>query len=302
MSVISLAFCLLLLPACSSEESIPPERPKTKEPKHTDKKIVLAIHPYASPMEIVKQFTPLLWYLQKRTDLSLTLSVSKDYETHMDQVGSGKVDIALMGPASYVAMADRYGAKELLCNFEVNGSPYFHGYIITRKDNPATSIKDLVGKSFASSSRNSTMSYILPRYMFIQAGVPFPEAHLQIVRSHNNVCLNILAGDVNAGGVREKAYLKYRNKELKIIATSPEIREHLFVATGNLNSKTLALIRDALFDIRAPEEAQKLLMPIKSTLTALVAVEDKDYDELRTIIRAVRQDELRGKKLEKGER
>jgi phosphonate transport system substrate-binding protein len=253
-------------------------------------------------MEIVKQFTSLLRHLQKRTGQSLALSVSKDYETHIDEVGNGKVDIAFMGPASYVAMTDRYGTKELLCNFEVNGSPYFHGYIITRKDTPAASIKDLAGKSFASSSRNSTMSYILPRYMFIQAVVPFPEEHLKIVRSHNNVCLNILARDVDVGGVREKAYLKYRKKDLKIISKSPAIREHLFVATNRLDAKTASLIRRALLDIRDPEKIEKLLRPIKTTLTGLVPVEDKDYDELRTIIRVVRRDERRGRASEKRER
>jgi ABC-type phosphate/phosphonate transport system substrate-binding protein len=102
-------------------------------------------------------------------------------------------------------------------------------------------------------------------------------------------------GDVNAGGVRNKAYMKYKDKELKIIASSPRIREHPIISTGTLDAQTLSLIREALLGIREPGDVERLLKPIKSTLTALVRVEDKDYDQLRDIISTVRQDELRGK-------
>jgi ABC-type phosphate/phosphonate transport system substrate-binding protein len=137
------------------------------------------------------------------------------------------------------------------------------------------------------------MSYVVPRYMFIQAGVPFPDAHLRIVGSHNNVCLNVLAGDVNAGGIREKAYLKYKDRDLKVIVVSPKMIEHPFVATDNLDAETCALVKEALLNIKGKDKIKRLLTPIKATLTGLVPVEDKDYNLLRVMMSAVREDEKR---------
>ena len=137
------------------------------------------------------------------------------------------------------------------------------------------------------------MGYFVPRYLFIQAGVPFPEEHLQMVRSHNNVCLNVLSGDINAGGIKAKALLKYKDRGLKVIATSPPITDHLFVATAKLDADTVAQVRAALLDIRDPDDVKWLLHPIKAAMTGLSPVEDKDYDALRTIMRAVREDEKR---------
>ena len=277
----AVVMALAVFAGCRSEAPAPTDRPVEPPGTASARKIILAVHPYASPVELVRQFTPLLEYLHEQIGQPFVLSVSKDYETHIQLVGGNQADIALMGPASYVAMSEAYGAKRLVCSFEVEGSPRFRGYVIVRKDNPATSVKDLAGKSFASSSRASTMSYVLPRYLFLQAGVPFPEAQLRIVESHNNVCLNVLAGDVTAGGIREKAYLKYKDRGIKVVAVTPEVTEHPFVATDNLDDPTVARIRGALLAIQGPDPVGHLLKPIKSTLTGLVPVEDRDYDPLR---------------------
>ena len=252
--------------------------------------IIFAVHPYASPVELTRSFGPLLKYLQERTGRTFSMVVSQSYESHIARVGSDEVDVAFMGPAVYVAMSEQFGKKRLLSCFETNGSPDFQGYIIVRKDSPATSLADLQDKSFASSSRISTMSYVVPRYMFIEAGIPFPSKQ-HFVGSHNNVCLNILAGDVYAGGVREKTYQKYKERDLKVIAISPKVTEHSFVATDRLDDTLCTQIRQAMINIKSKEEIEKLLKPIKSTMSGLAAVEDKDYDRLRVIMASVSEDE-----------
>ncbi len=281
---------------CDSEPASQTEDKKAQPlgaEREQSREIIFAVHPYASPVALAEQFAPLIEFLSERTGLSFSLIISKNYENHISLVGNDQVDIAFMGPVSYVTMADRFGQKQLLCRFEINGEPYFQGYIIARQDNPATSLGDLQGHSFGSSSRVSTMSYVVPRYMFIQAGIPFPEAHLRIVGSHNNVCLNVLAGDINAGAIREKTYQKYKDREIKVITVTPKIAEHPFVATDRLDSETVDLIREALLSIKSENDVRRLLTPIKATLTRLVPVADEDYDELRVILSTVREDEKR---------
>ena len=141
----AVVMALAVFAGCRSEAPAPTDRPVEPPGTASAQKIVLAVHPYASPVELVRQFTPLLEYLHEQIGQPFVLSVSKDYETHIQLVGGNQADIALMGPASYVAMSEAYGAKRLVCSFEVEGSPRFRGYVIVRKDNPATSVKDLAG-------------------------------------------------------------------------------------------------------------------------------------------------------------
>lgn len=280
-----------LLVSCDHKDQVAEEQ--TKEDAPEEPTITLAVHPYASPIELVRNYAPLLEYLRDSTGKPFSMSVCKSYETHIASVGANEADFALMGPATYVTMSERFAKKRLLCCFEVDGSPKYQGYIIVRKDSPATCIEDLQNKTFASSSRESTMSYIIPRYMFIEAGVPFPEKHLRIVGSHNNICLNILAGDIYAGAVREKAYRKYKDRGLKVLAVSPKMTTHPFVATDKLDAETYTLIKKAMTGIKGKDEIERILTPIKPTLTGLVPVEDKDYDALRAMMAAVREDEKR---------
>ena len=297
LSAVTVTTVSTLLISCDRKDQVTEEEARedaSKEPVvNEEPAITLAVHPYASPVELVREFTPLLEYLRERTGKPFSLIICRSYETHIARVGTDEVDIALMGPAIYVTMSERFGKKRLLCCFEVNGLPEFQGYIIVRKDSPATCLEDLQDKTFASSSRESTMSYIVPRYMFIEAGVPFPETHLRIVGSHNNVCLNILAGDVYAGGVREKTYQKYKDRELKVIAVSPKVAGHPFVATDRLDAETYTQIKETLTGIKGKDEIERLLTPIKSMLTGLVPVEDEDYDVLRAMMAVVREDEKR---------
>lgn len=270
LTAVTVATVSTLLVSCDRKDQVTEEEAREdasgKSTANEEPTITLAVHPYASPVELVRNYTPLLEYLRERTGKRFALSVCQSYETHIVEVGNDEVDIALMGPAPYVTMSEQFGKKRLLCCFEVNGLPEFQGYIIVRKDSPATCLEDLQDKSFASSSRESTMSYIVPRYMFIEAGIGFPETQLRIVGSHNNVCLNILAGDVYAGGVREKTYQRYKDRGLKVIAVSPKVTEHPFIATDRLDAETYTQIMETLTGIKGKDQIERLLTPIKSTL------------------------------------
>ena len=48
-----------------------------------------------------------------------------------------------------------------------------------------------------------------------------------------------------------------------------------------------------MLNIDSNKEIEMLLKPIKSTLTGLTAIEDKDYDQLRAMMAAVSEDERR---------
>ena len=95
--------------------------------------LTLWIHPYLPATELIKKFTPLANYLSEKCGLIILVKVSESYKAHIERVGEERMDLAYMGPASFVITFDVYGAKNVLSRLEVNGNPFYQGMIIIRR-------------------------------------------------------------------------------------------------------------------------------------------------------------------------
>lgn len=247
--------------------------------------LTLAVHPFLSHEALLKKFTPFANYLEKVTGMKVAVKIGADYDEHIQYIGSNKVDIAYMGPASYVIMTKEFGPRPLLARLEVNAQAYFEGNIIVRKDSEISSLQDLKGKRIAFGEPSSTMSYIVPHFMLHQAGVFADNAPThEFLHSHGNVALGVLSGDFDAGAVKPEVFRKYASDGLRTIAVTPGISEHLFVTRSDLPEKLVKQLRDAMLNMKHSPEGMAALRSIKKSVTALVKVEDKDYGNLRKIL------------------
>ena len=247
--------------------------------------LVLAVHPYQTSSTIVKAFTPLANYLSKALAVKVRLDVSPNYDAHIKRIGNNQVDIAYLGPASYVMLVDKYGRKPILARQVVNGKPYFQGKIIIKAGSPVKSLKDLVGRRFAFGDPESTMSHLVPRYMLINAGVDASKlSGYQFTGSHDNVAVGVLSGDYDAGAVKEEVFYKYRSRGLVDLATTPEIPEHLFVARSDLPERTISALRTAFNRLDQDQQGREILGSIKKGIVAMRMARDSDYDGLRKIL------------------
>ncbi|UCE72523.1 MAG: phosphate/phosphite/phosphonate ABC transporter substrate-binding protein [Nitrospiraceae bacterium] len=249
---------------------------------HAGQKMTLQIHPYLPASELLTRFAPLTRYLSRITGTEINCNISKNYEEHIEKVGKNMVDIAYLGPASYVKLVSKYGTKPILARLEVKGSPFFKGVIITSKSSKILSLDDLKGKSFAFGDPHSTMSYLVPLYMLREKGVTYEslERH-EFLNSHKNVVLGVLMGDFDAGAVKEEVYYQYRDRGLRDVAWTPEVSEHLFVARSTLPQESIEALRKALLGIQRKDV---ILSSIKQDVTAMVPARDEDYDNLRSIL------------------
>jgi phosphonate transport system substrate-binding protein len=247
-----------------------------------EKPLTLWVHPYLPATELIKKFTPLADYLSEKCGQTIQVRVSKSYKSHIERVGEERMDLAYLGPASFIKVINTYGEKTLLARLEVNGSPFFHGMIIARQDSPIKTLDDLIGKSFAFGDPNSTMSHLVPRYMLLEAGVSIDNfKKFNFLGSHNNVALGVLGGYYDAGGLKEGVFHKYRARGLKLLAKSPPISEHLFVASRNLPQSTIDILRYSMFQLKDTT----IFTSIKPSVTGLVPVKDEDYDYLFSVLK-----------------
>lgn len=256
-------------------------------PSFADDSLTLGVHPYLSTVELMKRFNPLAERLGGRIGARVEIRISKNYQEHIDLIGGNKLDIAYLGPASYVKLVDAYGKRPIIARLEVGGRPDFQGVIIAAKDSLLHSITDLKGKRFAFGDPDSTMSHLVPRYMLWEAGIGVNElSDYSFLKNHNNVALGVLMGDYDAGAVKEEVFYKYEKRGLKALAWTPRISEHLFVARGDLEPALVEKARDFFRDLANSDDGAEALRSIKESATGAAAAEDADYDNLRKIMRA----------------
>jgi phosphonate transport system substrate-binding protein len=243
--------------------------------------LILWIHPYLPATELIKKFTPLADYLSKKCGQTISIEISESYAAHIKRVGEERMDLAYLGPASFVKIIDIYGEKTLLARLEVNGNPFFQGMIVTRDDSSIKTLDDLTGKTFAFGDPNSTMSHLVPLYMLMEADITVDKfKKTAFLGSHNNVALGILGGYYDAGGVKEGVYYKYRERGLKVLATSSPVSEHLFIAGKGIPQSTIETLRQSLFQLKD----KTILTSIKSSVTGVVPVKYEDYDYLFSVM------------------
>jgi len=252
--------------------------------------LILSVHPFLPANEVKTRFSPLADYLAEQIGIKVTVRVGAGYDEHIQAIGKDQVDLAYMGPASYVTLVNQYGNKPTLARIEKDGKPTFHGYIVTRSDSAINSLEDLKGQSFAFGDPKSTMSYVVPHFMLTQAGVMSDDSDEHtFLGSHINVALAVLSGDYAAGAIKPAVFRKFEERGLRVLAVTPEISEHVFVSRANLTEKTVAALRKAMFAASQSPDGVAALRSIKNSATGLIPVQDADYDSLRTIINSLKE-------------
>jgi len=250
----------------------------------------LGIHPYLVASDLYKRFTPLAEYLSRETGKKVVIEIASNYEEHIEKIGRNLIDIAYMGPASYVKLVETYGKKPILAAIEIDGKKYFYGVIIALKSGTISSLNDLKGKRFAFGDPHSTMSHLVPRYMLWKVGIGIDDlgghTHLS---NHDNVALAVLTGNFDAGAVKMETYQKYEKRGLKVIAATPDIHEHVFVASNALTTDTVRTLREAFIQLKDRKEGEHIMSSIKKNMTAMGSVYDGDYDNLRKILNALKE-------------
>jgi phosphonate transport system substrate-binding protein len=252
--------------------------------------LVLGVHPFKPATKLTEAFTPLANYLGEKLGQPVTLRIARDYQAQIDAAGRGEIDIAFLGPTSYVKLREVYGERPLLARQQIGASPVFHGKIFVRADSPVRTLPELAGKRFAFGEPHSTMSHLVPRYMLWQAGITVDKlASHKFVGDHVNVALGVLAGEFDAGAVKEDVYFNYEPRGLRAIATSAPISDHVFVASRKLPEAQVQRLRDIMHGMHHDPRGRAVLQAMTAGVTALVPVQDSDYDSLRLVLKKMQE-------------
>ena len=136
-------------------------------------------------------------YLENATGVPVKIYQAGDYNSIIQALSTGQIDISSMGAGSYSNVYAQIGegAEPILVRRDTNGESGYYSTIVVKSDSPYYSIEDLEGVTLAFVDFNSTSGYIYPRWAMRQQGIDPDEffgkvalagGHLQAIMALEN--------------------------------------------------------------------------------------------------------------------
>jgi phosphonate transport system substrate-binding protein len=248
--------------------------------------------PGEDPRVMVNDNQALLDHLQSTLGVQAKPFVATDYNGVIEALRAKKLDIALLGPFSYV-LATTVADVEAFAMLETDrqGATY-RSVIIARKDHGIASLKDLNGKTFAFVDPSSTSGHLFPKAGMIKAGYN-PDTYFSraiFSGGHDASALAVQNGKVDAAAIAdamlEIAYSRgmLKQDEVAVVWTSDPIPGVPVVYRRDLPADMKAKIRASFAQIR------NMPWGPKTTIKRWVPVEDSAYDVVRDTAKVLNLD------------
>ena len=180
--------------------------------------------PRDNPRIMYEKYQPLLDYLGEKTPYSFDLVLKKNYEETVRALGNGEIDLAFLGPLTYLEARAKYGAVCILRPRGADNRSAYRSVIIKKRESPVMNLTELKGKSVAFAATKSTSGNLIPRYLLANAGIHLGDLkRYDNFSYHDSVVKAILKGQYDAGAVRDSVARKYSRLGIEVIAESEDI-------------------------------------------------------------------------------
>lgn len=237
---------------------------------------------YASqrPAEVFSKVRPVLDAIESSLEaddlqVRFDLRVLDTYTEVIDSLASGTLDIARLGPASYIMATDRQPQLSVLAQ-EDSGSNRVEGVFIARKSTPIHSLQELRGKTLAFANEHSTAGRYLSQAILVRAGITGNTLRdFTYLGRHDKVAFAVAAGNYDAGVLRstvlDKSGLDSKLKSLMRFS----VPEKLWVARQGLENSLITTLREAFTSLDHQPALQGL------GLSGFIYPPVDDYEQVR---------------------
>ena len=225
--------------------------------------------------------------MEKKLGVPVEMIVTSDYSGTIEAMRSKHVEVAWLGPFSYVLASIVGNAEAIVGGIRKStGKMAYKSIIVTREDTGIKTIEDLRGRSFAFLDPASTSGYLVPMNMLKNIGIDPKKDFKNVIfaGSHTAVQLAVANGTVDAGADSIPSYNLMAKKgaidpkKQKIIWISEDIPPSPVAVRGDLSNDWKVKIKEAFLD----PEAAKVVMA-EGKMMGYAEVKDSDYDGLRAL-------------------
>jgi phosphonate transport system substrate-binding protein len=241
------------------------------------------------------RFQPLLDDLEAVLGIPVDVVTLSSYGAVVEGLLSGAVDVARLGPSSYLSAKRSNPSITAFATFSQARSafqeegPFYYSMLVVRAAGPIKTQENLRGKTLALVDPDSTSGDKVPRQLFRQViNGPLEDyfGRISYAGSHINAASAVLEGRVDAAFVSSfqlsSMLIKGKVKEddLRILWRSLRLPLDPFVYRGTLCTDLKAKIRLAFLG-----RSNKALAPVLSHMNAVrfLPVQDNDYQVIKNL-------------------
>lgn len=255
----------------------------------------IGLIPAEDSVEMVKKFKPTIEYLEKKLGTKVEPFVATDYSGVIEAMRSKKIDIAFLGPFSYVLAVDKTNAEAFAVGVRDNGKSTYKSIIVTHKDSGIKKLEDLKGKDFAFVDPASTSGNLIPRAMFKKAGID-PDKDFKSVTyagGHDAAELAVKNKKVAAAADNDITYERMLKEKLisdtenVIIAESDPIPGSPIAYRSDLPDDLKKKIKDAFLQMH---NENKEALSGYGKIIRYDEAKDSDYNPIREVAKILNLD------------
>jgi len=164
--------------------------------------LVFASIPSEESTSLQQSYAPVIAMLERETGTTIQFQNATDYAAVIEGMRAGQIDIAVLGPFSYVlAKGQDAGITPVAAVVDGPGEePGYRSYAITPADSPITDLAGFAGHTVCFVDPNSTSGYLYPTAGLIEAGVdPVRGITPVFAGGHDASALAVASGQCDAG-------------------------------------------------------------------------------------------------------
>ncbi|ARU63699.1 phosphonate ABC transporter substrate-binding protein [Tumebacillus avium] len=206
-------------------------------------------------------------YLEKETGLKVTMNNYPDYNGVVEALNFNKLDVAYLGPLTYVIAHEKGGAQAIVAK-TAKGVPFYYSYILVHKDSKYNTLEDLIADKqnvdFAFGDPNSTSGSLIPGMELKARGVYRGKQDsdfksITFTMAHDVTALSIQNKKVTAGAIDSAYYDKLVEKgtvdgtQFKKIWQSEKLFQYPFVVKKNMDAATIEKLQTAFLNLKDQE-------------------------------------------------
>ena len=273
---------VLALPGCSPDENSTPRDV-----------LRLGVLPSEQAETLRDRYRPLTEYLAREMNQEIELVIPDSYGHLVRLFGSGAVDMANFGGATFVSAAARHDAVPLVTR-DIDAE--FSTYFLARAEGPQSRIEDFAGQDFAFGSELSTSGHLMPRHFLQERGL-VPEDFFASVRysgGHDRTVSLVRNRQVSLGAVnRETVKAMLRDGrlapgELRVVWETPPYADYVWAMQPGWEESYVDRLRDAFLAL-SPADAEDASILSGLRAGGFLPAHQRDYDSLRKVMAGLPQ-------------